>query len=108
MKKLHGAAGFAAMFLVIIALLITSFQIGIYGDPEYGFYKEEYEKYNVTDSLDMTIEDVMEVTEYMMDYLIGREEVLSIETNVDGETQDFFNEQDRLHMEDVKNLFLGG
>ena len=96
------------MFLVIIALLITSFQIGIYGDPEYGFYKEEYEKYNVTDSLDMTIEDVMEVTEYMMDYLIGREEVLSIETNVDGETQDFFNEQDRLHMEDVKNLFLGG
>lgn len=108
MKKLHGAAGFAAMFLVIIALLITSFQIGIYGDPEYGFYKEEYEKYNVTDSLDMTIEDVMEVTEYMMDYLIGREEVLSIETNVDGETKDFFNEQDRLHMEDVKNLFLGG
>ena len=55
MKKLHGAAGFAAMFLVIIALLITSFQIGIYGDPEYGFYKEEYEKYNVTDSMDMTI-----------------------------------------------------
>ena len=108
MKKLHGAAGFAAMFLVIIALLITSFQIGIYGDPEYGFYKEEYEKYNVTDSLDMTIEDVMEVTEYMMDYLIGREEVLSIEINVDGETQDFFNEQDRLHMADVKNLFLGG
>ena len=34
--------------------------------------------------------------------------MLSIETNVDGETQDFFNEQDRLHMEDVKNLFLGG
>ena len=56
----------------------------------------------------MDMEDVMEVTSYMMDYLIGKEEVLSIETEVEGRTQDFFNEQDRLHMEDVKNLFLGG
>ena len=27
---------------------------------------------------------------------------------VEGKEQDFFNEQDRLHMADVKNLFLGG
>lgn len=49
----------------------------------------------------------MKVTSYMMDYLIGKEEV-SIETECEGRTCDFFNEQDRLHMEDVKNLFLGG
>ena len=108
MKKLQGAAACAAMFLVVIALLITSFQIGIYGDPDYGFYEKEYEKYEVTESLDMTMEQVMEVTSYMMDYLIGREDILSLETNVDGRTQDFFNEQDRLHMADVRNLFLGG
>lgn len=96
------------MFCVIIAMLITSFQIAIYGDPDYRFYQKEYEKYQVTESLYMDMEDVMEVTSYMMDYLIGKEEVLSIETEVEGRTQDFFNEQDRLHMEDVKNLFLGG
>ena len=96
------------MFCVIIAMLITSFQIAIYGDPNYRFYQKEYEKYQVTESLYMDMEDVMEVTSYMMDYLIGKEEVLSIETEVEGRTQDFFNEQDRLHMEDVKNLFLGG
>ena len=43
-----------------------------------------------------------------MAYLIGEEEELSIVTRVDGQEQDFFNEQDRLHMADVKNLFLGG
>ena len=96
------------MFCVIIAMLITSFQIAIYGDPDYRFYQKEYEKYQVTESLYMDMEDVMGVTSYMMDYLIGKEEVLSIETEVEGRTQDFFNEQDRLHMEDVKNLFLGG
>lgn len=108
MKTIQKAAAFTAMFCVIIAMLITSFQIAIYGDPDYRFYQKEYEKYQVTESLYMDMEDVMEVTSYMMDYLIGKEEVLSIETEVEGRTQDFFNEQDRLHMEDVKNLFLGG
>ena len=108
MKTIQRAAAFTAMFCVIIAMLITSFQIAIYGDPDYRFYQKEYEKYQVTESLYMDMEDVMEVTSYMMDYLIGKEEVLSIETEVEGRTQDFFNEQDRLHMEDVNNLFLGG
>ena len=56
----------------------------------------------------MEMEDVMDVTEYMMAYLIGEEDELSVITDVDGQTQDFFNEQDRLHMLDVRNLFLGG
>lgn len=108
MRIRNGVAALLAMFLIIIAWLITSFQLVIYGDPKYRFYQEEYEKYDVTEALDMQMNDVMAVTEYMMDYLIGKEEVLSVETDVDGKTQDFFNEQDRLHMEDVRNLFLGG
>ena len=64
------------MLLVIFALLITGFQLAVYGDSHYGFYKKE--------------------------------EKLSIVTDVDGEHQDFFNEQDRLHLADVRNLFLGG
>mgnify|MGYP002469022087 CR=1 FL=1 len=108
MKKSHNILAVFAMFLMIIGLMITSFQIAIYGDPEYRFYQKEYEKYKVTESLNMTIDDVMDVTEYMMDYLIGKEAKLSIVTNVDGKEQDFFNEQDRLHMADVKHLFLGG
>ena len=108
MKKTDRILATLAMFLVIVAILITSFQIAIYGDPEYKFYQRLYEKYTVTDALNMELDDVMEVTEYMMAYLIGEEEELSIVTDVDGQTQDFFNEQDRLHMLDVKNLFLGG
>ena len=100
--------GVLAMFLLVVSLLLTSFQIAIYGDSKYHFYEEEYRKYRVTESLGMELSDVMTVTDHMMDYLIGREEKLSIETDVDGKRQDFFNEQDRLHMADVKNLFLGG
>ncbi len=108
MKKLHHVLAVAAMLLLVVALLITSFQLAIYGDPGYGFYEREYEKYHVAESLDMEMGDVMDVTEKMMDYLIGKRPELSVITDVDGQTQDFFNEQDRLHMADVKNLFLGG
>ena len=97
-----------AMFLLVMIILITSFQIAIYGDSEYRFYEKEYRKYRVTEDIHMSMENVMKVTDYMMDYLIGREEVLSVKTEVAGRRQDFFNEQDRLHMADVRKLFLGG
>lgn len=96
------------MALVIFAILLTSFQLAIYGDPDYKFYEKEYQKYDVTDALGMELADVMKVTDYMMDYLIGREEELSVVTEVDGKVQDFFNEQDRFHMGEVRGLFLGG
>lgn len=92
--------------LVILISLITSFEIAAYGNMD--FYRKEYEKYQVLDALDMEMDDVMDVTEYMMSYLRGKEDVLQIEKVIEGEKQDFFNEQDRLHMEDVRNLFLGG
>ena len=38
------------------------------------FIKKEYEKYRVTDDLNMKIDNVMAVTEHMMAYLIGKEE----------------------------------
>lgn len=108
MKKRDYGLAVIAMMCVILAGLIFSFWMAIYGDSEYRFYEKEYRKYCVTDALDMDMEDVMDVTDHMMAYLIGKEDVLSVTTLVEGKTQDFFNEQDRLHMADVKNLFLGG
>lgn len=108
MKKLQYLIAAAAMLLLVAALLLTSFQAAIYGDDEYRFYQREYEKYQVADSLHMEMSDIMDVTEKMMDYLIGKRETLSVITRVDGETQDFFNGQDRFHMSEVRDLFLGG
>ena len=88
--RLQKVLGIIAMMCLIMALLLTSFQIAIYGDSDYKFYEKEYAKYQVTESLDMEREE------------------LSVITTVEGKEQDFFNEQDRLHMADVKNLFLGG
>lgn len=106
MKKIQWAAGIILAFSVIIILLISSFETAMYLD--FGVYEREYEKYDVLDDLGMTMEDTMHVTREMMAYLRGDRDVLSVETTVEGRQQDFFNEQDRFHMAEVRDLFIGG
>lgn len=98
--------GILFSFSLITALLFTSCEIAIYSD--FGIYEREYEKYGVLSELDMTMEDAMYVTHEMMEYLRGERETLSVVTDVDGRRQDFFNQQDRFHMWEVRELFLGG
>ena len=89
--------GIAAAAAAVVILLITAFEAAMYLD--FSYYQKEYEKYNVLEDLDMEMEDVMYVTEEMMAYLRGEREELRVITTVDGVRQDFFNEQDRFHME---------
>ena len=106
MKIVHWFWGMTAILSVIVILLISSFEIGIYSD--FGWYEKEYEKYNVTEDLEMKMDDVMDVTEEMMAYLRGDREGLVVWTTVNGEKQEFFNDREKAHMVDVQNLFLGG
>ena len=102
MKKVQWFLGIVFSLALILVLLISSFQFAAYGD--FGFYEKEYKKYDVVSDLDMELKDVMYVTYEMMDYLIGDRENLDVYIVVEGKEQDFFNEQDKLHMADVKNL----
>lgn len=106
MKVVHWVISMIFSFSLIAALLFTSCEIAIYSD--FDVYEREYEKYDVLSELDMTMDDAMYVTHEMMDYLRGDRETLSVVTDVDGKRQDFFNQQDRFHMSEVRGLFLGG
>ena len=106
MKGLRWIAGGASSIAVVVILLISGFQAAMYAD--FGVYEREYIKYQVLRELNMEMEDAMYVTREMMAYLKGDRERLSVVTTVEGTEQDFFNEQDRLHMDDVQGLFLGG
>ena len=105
-KVLHGFLTAAAAVSLILILLLSAFEIAAYSD--FGFYQKEYEKYEIQETLPMEMDDIMDVTEKMMSYLRGDREELSVMTTIDGERQDFFNEQDRFHMGEVRDLFLGG
>ena len=106
MKIVHRIAGIIVGLAFIIVLLITSFEIGIYSN--FDWYEKEYEKYNVLTDLEMEMEDVVDVTREMMSYLRGDRENLEVDTVVDGEEREFFNDREKAHMVDVQRLFLGG
>lgn len=106
MKALHYFLGILCGFALMITLLITSVEAVCYWNP--GYFEKEYAKYNVLEDVQMEMDDLLEVTEEMMDYLKGDREDLHIPTIVNGEPREFFNEREIAHMVDVRGLFLGG
>ena len=105
MKPIHWLAGIFTAFCLMIILLITSVEAVVYWTP--GYFEREYTKYNVLDSLpSMTMEDLLEVTDEMMDYLKGEREDLHVVTVMGGQEREFFNGREIAHMEDVQVLFL--
>lgn len=105
MRYVHRLAGIITAFCLMIILFITSVEAVVYWTP--GYFQKEYEKYNVLDSLpSMTMEDLLTVTDEMMDYLKGDRENLHVVTVMGGEEREFFNQREIAHMEDVQVLFL--
>lgn len=105
MKTLiHYAAGIIFSLCLMITLLITSVEAVVYWTP--GYFEKEYAKYNVTEAVDMTMEDLLDVTDQMMAYLRGKRADLHVDTTMGGVSREFFNEREIAHMEDVQVLFL--
>ncbi|WP_099468593.1 TIGR01906 family membrane protein [Konateibacter massiliensis] len=106
MNKVSFSVAILGSIAFIFALFFTSFQIVLYAIP--GFYEREYAKYEVLDDVKMEMEDVLYVTDEMMDYLIDKRDDLVIQTIVDKSEREFFNDREKLHMADVKKLFMQG
>lgn len=104
MKYVQSFLGILCAFCLMIILLITSIEAVAYWNP--GYYEKEYTKYQVTEDVNMEMEDLLLVTQEMMAYLRGNRDDLHIRTTVGGVSREFFNEKEILHMEDVRGLFL--
>ena len=105
MKLLQRLPGIVCAFCLMIVFLITSVEAVTYWTP--GYYEHEYEKYNVTAAVRMEMDDLLQVTDEMMDYLRGDRDDLHVMTVVDGSPREFFNAREIAHMEDVRGLLLG-
>lgn len=105
MKRMEKGLGLLAAFCLMLVLLITAVEAVVYWDD--GYFEKEYRKYQVTERVRMEMDDLLFVTEEMMDYLKGEREDLIVRTIVDGAEREFFNAKEKRHMVDVQGLFLG-
>ena len=107
-KIIEGFLAWSLMLSVFLVLIISAVEIAAYGS--WDFYRNEYEKHKViTDEGLMNIEmdELIEVTKQMMSYLRGNREDLVIYAEIDGMRQEYFDERDKSHMVDVRDLFVG-
>ena len=106
MKVIHILASIFCLIALLVVMLISSVDIAAYGNR--GYFQKEYQKYDVLKNINMNEKDLLYVTEEMMSYLKGNRNDLHIKTTIDNKQQEFFNQREIAHMEDVKVLFLKG
>lgn len=105
MKKLQYALGILLAMCCGIALIVGSVELTAFGSLS--FYEKQYSTLEVYDDVGMTLPDLMVVTQEMLKYLQGDRDDLVVETTMYGTQREFFNEKEKLHMVDVRNLNLG-
>ncbi|MFV0503955.1 MAG: TIGR01906 family membrane protein [Lachnospirales bacterium] len=73
-----------------------------------GYYEKSFEKNNVVEDIKVNKDDLMKVTKVLTDYMKDERDDLEVIVTVNGTSREFFNEKEKLHMVDVKDLLLNG
>ncbi len=104
-KALRNISYIILALVLPLFILLTSTEIAAF---DINYYRAEYEKYNISENLAIEQKDLMDSTSKLLDYLRGNRKDLDFQTIVNGIEQEFFSARDKLHMVDVKNLFIIG
>ena len=86
-KIFYHILGLLVAFCLLFAVLITVTETLLYRVD--GYFAKEYQKYAVTERVDMRLSDLLSVTDEMMDYLKGDRENLNVEAVIGGVLREF-------------------
>lgn len=97
----------SAIFIVmlILTLLLTDVQLVAFNR---GYYDRQYDKYQITQAIGISKEDLNTATDNLLNYMDNKRDNLNFAMPIQGSQQEFFSQRDKLHMVDVKNLFVQG
>jgi integral membrane protein (TIGR01906 family) len=87
---------------LLVILLFSAIEIPAFTDS---FYKYEFQKNNTCEIIGISEYEIMSVTNKLTDYMRGRAPDLVVTVSINGEYREFFNDLEKAHMVDVKNLF---
>lgn len=101
------SAVLSVLFVIVvpIVLLLTSVQLVAF---DRNYYRKEYLKYNIPQYIGMNDEELMASTEKLLEYLEDKRDNLDFKADFNGKQEEFFSQRDKLHMIDVKMLFVNG
>lgn len=91
--------------LLSIIILLTSVEIIAFNNNH---YRNSFEKYNISSETGMDQENLQIVMKDILAYLRDQKDELDTRAVVRGEEREVFGQRERLHMVDVKELFVIG
>ena len=87
----------------ILVTLLTTVDLCCF---DYDFYEKEYKEIGVAETIGCSFEDLMDATRIILDYTQDkRDDMIATET-IKGEVREFYNDREKAHMIDVKDLYL--
>lgn len=89
------------VFLVMIVLISSVEKVAF----SKNFYHKNYKELNTAQTMHMSDEDLNSATDVLLDYVKGVSPNVDLKVKVNGETVEMFNQKEKDHMIDVKNLF---
>lgn len=93
------------ILMLILTLLFTDVQLTAFNRA---YYEKQYKKYQVPESIGITMPELMTSTDNLLNYIDNKRDNLDFTATIKGAQREFFSERDKLHMIDVKNLFVKG
>lgn len=103
MRKLGILFSAVATFLAVMALAVFCIQVFAFNSQ---FYTDEYAKYSTASYVGVSSQDLNTATDVLLSYIQDQREDLDLTVNMDGQQRQYYNEREKAHMVDVKNLYL--
>ncbi len=97
----------AALVGVVLLMFVffSNFALVVFDNSH---YQEQFETLNRVEATGMEEEELMRVTEEILDYLMLQRDDVNLEAEIQGEQVQLFTEREIIHMEDVRELFKSG
>lgn len=94
--------GVASVALIVV-LLLTAVDFHCF---QRSFYASQYRQLNTAQTIGMSQQDLDRTTEVLLDYIRGQREDLQVQAVINGTVQEVFNQREKDHMMDVRQLYL--
>lgn len=102
MKSLYKAI---IIIFIPLILLLTTVEVVTFNT---NYFLSKFKEYNIAEVTGIKEKDLKDITDKLLGYLKDDTNNLDIKKQINGEKREVFNEKEKLHMIDVKNLFING
>ncbi len=100
--KIYTAVSAAAWILVLLGVMLTVIDVLCFCRP---FYSYEYKKGSQAEKIGISDADLMNATDTLLDYIRDERDDIVVEAEVNGSLREVYDNREKLHMIDVKNLY---